>query len=192
MRGCRLASLLLRGNEPNRLAPATQTPLKKWILTWLFVFSSTLSLLCPPQILIELETALLDDIPHWYKLQTHDVSSIPLPQPSPYLPRRHVHGDSPSKKLQSMSSGCMGYCYRLCVYKSVYVRFNPCFVNLQCVCECVIANLSFTELSLLCLSVWETDNRTSQPYPVLYVCVVYVRVQGLIASLIQSLMMVWW
>uniref|UniRef100_A0AAQ5XGC3 Regulating synaptic membrane exocytosis 1 n=1 Tax=Amphiprion ocellaris TaxID=80972 RepID=A0AAQ5XGC3_AMPOC len=54
------------------------------------------------EILIELETALLDDIPHWYKLQTHDVSSIPLPQPSPYLPRRHGgHGDSPSKKLQS-------------------------------------------------------------------------------------------
>ncbi|XP_073331257.1 regulating synaptic membrane exocytosis protein 1-like isoform X2 [Pagrus major] len=53
------------------------------------------------EILIELETALLDDIPHLYKLQTHDVSSIPLPQPSPYLPRRHVHGDSPSKKLQS-------------------------------------------------------------------------------------------
>ncbi|KAK2815582.1 hypothetical protein Q5P01_026049 [Channa striata] len=53
------------------------------------------------EILIELETALLDDMPHWYKLQTHDVSSIPLPQPSPYLPRRHGHGDSPSKKLQS-------------------------------------------------------------------------------------------
>ncbi|XP_055013831.1 regulating synaptic membrane exocytosis protein 1 [Boleophthalmus pectinirostris] len=52
------------------------------------------------EILIELETALLDDTPHWYKLQTHDASSIPLPQPSPYLPRRHVHGDSPSKKLQ--------------------------------------------------------------------------------------------
>ncbi|XP_015231329.1 PREDICTED: regulating synaptic membrane exocytosis protein 1-like isoform X1 [Cyprinodon variegatus] len=52
------------------------------------------------EILIELETALLDDTAHWYKLQTHDVSSIPLPQPSPYLPRRHVHGDSPSKKLQ--------------------------------------------------------------------------------------------
>ncbi|XP_051753523.1 regulating synaptic membrane exocytosis protein 1 isoform X8 [Ctenopharyngodon idella] len=52
------------------------------------------------EILIELETALLDDQPHWYKLQTHDVSSLPLPQPSPCLPRRHVHGDSPSKKLQ--------------------------------------------------------------------------------------------
>ncbi|XP_064412595.1 regulating synaptic membrane exocytosis protein 1 isoform X11 [Latimeria chalumnae] len=52
------------------------------------------------EILIELETALLDDKPHWYKLQTHDVSSLPLPQPSPYMPRRHVHGESPSKKLQ--------------------------------------------------------------------------------------------
>ncbi|TSK17969.1 Regulating synaptic membrane exocytosis protein 2 [Bagarius yarrelli] len=52
------------------------------------------------EILIELETALLDDQPHWYKLQTHDVSSLPLPQPSPYLPRRHIHTDSPSKKLQ--------------------------------------------------------------------------------------------
>lgn len=52
------------------------------------------------QILIELETALLDDKPHWYKLQTHDVSSIPLPRPSPYLPRRHTHNDTPTKKLQ--------------------------------------------------------------------------------------------
>uniref|UniRef100_A0A672PMJ3 Regulating synaptic membrane exocytosis 1 n=1 Tax=Sinocyclocheilus grahami TaxID=75366 RepID=A0A672PMJ3_SINGR len=52
------------------------------------------------EILIELETALLDDQPHWYKLQTHDVSSLPLPQPSPCLLSRHVHGDSPSKKLQ--------------------------------------------------------------------------------------------
>ncbi|KAL1005894.1 hypothetical protein UPYG_G00065240 [Umbra pygmaea] len=52
------------------------------------------------EILIELETALLDDLPHWYKLQTHDVSSLPLPQPSPYLPRRHASHDSPSKKLQ--------------------------------------------------------------------------------------------
>uniref|UniRef100_A0A672PT30 Regulating synaptic membrane exocytosis 1 n=1 Tax=Sinocyclocheilus grahami TaxID=75366 RepID=A0A672PT30_SINGR len=56
------------------------------------------------EILIELETALLDDQPHWYKLQTHDVSSLPLPQPSPCLLSRHVHGDSPSKKLQSKNS----------------------------------------------------------------------------------------
>lgn len=55
------------------------------------------------QILIELETALLDDKPHWYPLQTHDVSSIPLPQPSPYLPRRHTHVDAPGKKLQRKS-----------------------------------------------------------------------------------------
>ncbi|XP_074254197.1 regulating synaptic membrane exocytosis protein 1 isoform X43 [Saimiri boliviensis] len=52
------------------------------------------------EILIELETALLDDEPHWYKLQTHDESSLPLPQPSPFMPRRHVHGESSSKKLQ--------------------------------------------------------------------------------------------
>uniref|UniRef100_A0AAR2LHV1 Regulating synaptic membrane exocytosis 1a n=1 Tax=Pygocentrus nattereri TaxID=42514 RepID=A0AAR2LHV1_PYGNA len=52
------------------------------------------------EILIELETALLDDKPHWYKLQTHDLSSIPLPHPSPYLPRRHTHTDTPAKKLQ--------------------------------------------------------------------------------------------
>ncbi|XP_024916876.1 regulating synaptic membrane exocytosis protein 1 isoform X19 [Cynoglossus semilaevis] len=52
------------------------------------------------EILIELETALLDDKPHWYPLQTHDVSSIPLPRPSPFLPRRHAHTDTPGKKLQ--------------------------------------------------------------------------------------------
>ncbi|XP_043746060.1 regulating synaptic membrane exocytosis protein 1 isoform X41 [Cervus elaphus] len=52
------------------------------------------------EILIELETALLDDEPHWYKLQTHDESSLPLPQPSPFMPRRHTHGESASKKLQ--------------------------------------------------------------------------------------------
>ncbi|XP_065152747.1 regulating synaptic membrane exocytosis protein 1 isoform X19 [Paramisgurnus dabryanus] len=56
------------------------------------------------EILIELETALLDDKPHWYKLQTHDVSSIPLPHPSPYLPRRHTHNDTPTKKLQPVEN----------------------------------------------------------------------------------------
>ncbi|XP_059827213.1 regulating synaptic membrane exocytosis protein 2 isoform X1 [Hypanus sabinus] len=53
------------------------------------------------EILIELETALLDDEAHWYKLQTHDVSSMPLPQPSPYTPRRHPHGESPTRRLQN-------------------------------------------------------------------------------------------
>ncbi|XP_029608643.1 regulating synaptic membrane exocytosis protein 2 isoform X14 [Salmo trutta] len=55
------------------------------------------------EILIELETAPLDDKPHWYKLQTHDVSSIPLPWPSPYMPRRNT--DTPSKKLQPAERG---------------------------------------------------------------------------------------
>ncbi|XP_038593865.1 regulating synaptic membrane exocytosis protein 1-like isoform X4 [Micropterus salmoides] len=55
------------------------------------------------EILIELETALLDDKPHWYPLQTHDISSIPLPRPSPYLPRRHT--DTPGKKLQPDGRG---------------------------------------------------------------------------------------
>nr|XP_045000591.1 regulating synaptic membrane exocytosis protein 2 isoform X40 [Jaculus jaculus] len=52
------------------------------------------------EILIELETALLDDEPHWYKLQTHDVSSLPLPHPSPYMSRRQLHGESPTRRLQ--------------------------------------------------------------------------------------------
>ncbi|XP_043117157.1 regulating synaptic membrane exocytosis protein 2 isoform X18 [Puntigrus tetrazona] len=52
------------------------------------------------EILIELETALLDDEPHWYKLQTHDVSSVPLPKSSPCLQRRTLHGDSPTRRLQ--------------------------------------------------------------------------------------------
>ncbi|KAJ8389489.1 hypothetical protein AAFF_G00120270 [Aldrovandia affinis] len=52
------------------------------------------------EILIELETALLDDQPHWYKLQTHDVSSMPLPNPSPYMQRRLVQGESPTRRLQ--------------------------------------------------------------------------------------------
>ncbi|XP_052000821.1 regulating synaptic membrane exocytosis protein 2-like isoform X17 [Xyrauchen texanus] len=50
------------------------------------------------EILIELETALLDDEPHWYKLQTHDVSSVP--KSSPCLHRRALHGESPSRRLQ--------------------------------------------------------------------------------------------
>lgn len=60
--------------------------------TWAFYFC---------QILIELETALLDDEPHWYKLQTHDVSSIPLPRASPNAQRRQLHGESPTRRLQS-------------------------------------------------------------------------------------------
>ncbi|XP_056378525.1 regulating synaptic membrane exocytosis protein 2 isoform X3 [Hyla sarda] len=53
------------------------------------------------EILIELETALLDDEPHWYKLQMHDVSSLPLPHPSPFMQRRQMHGESPTRRLQN-------------------------------------------------------------------------------------------
>ncbi|XP_067093515.1 regulating synaptic membrane exocytosis protein 2 [Osmerus mordax] len=56
------------------------------------------------EILIELETALLDDEPHWYKLQTHDVSSVPLPRASPNTHRRQLHGESPTRRLQNTGS----------------------------------------------------------------------------------------
>ncbi|KAM4705484.1 regulating synaptic membrane exocytosis protein 2 isoform 2-T2 [Rhinophrynus dorsalis] len=56
------------------------------------------------EILIELQTALLDDEPHWYKLQTHDVSSLPLPHPSPFMQRRQLHGESPTRRLQNKGS----------------------------------------------------------------------------------------
>ncbi|XP_046733481.1 regulating synaptic membrane exocytosis protein 2 isoform X4 [Silurus meridionalis] len=56
------------------------------------------------EILIELETALMDDEPHWYKLQMHDVSSMPLPKSSPYLQRKMMHGESPTRRLQTHSS----------------------------------------------------------------------------------------
>ncbi|XP_029958050.1 regulating synaptic membrane exocytosis protein 2 isoform X3 [Salarias fasciatus] len=56
------------------------------------------------EILIELETALLDDEPHWYKLQTHDMSSIPLPRASPNAQRRQLHGESPTRRLQNKGS----------------------------------------------------------------------------------------
>ncbi|KAM4736203.1 regulating synaptic membrane exocytosis protein 2 isoform 12-T12 [Anableps anableps] len=56
------------------------------------------------EILIELETALLDDEPHWYKLQTHDVSSMPLPRASPNAQRRQLHGESPTRRLQNKGS----------------------------------------------------------------------------------------
>uniref|UniRef100_A0A8P4GD81 Regulating synaptic membrane exocytosis protein 2 n=1 Tax=Dicentrarchus labrax TaxID=13489 RepID=A0A8P4GD81_DICLA len=54
------------------------------------------------EVLIELDSALLDDQPHWYKLQLHDVSSLPLPNASPYLQRRGLQPeDSPAgRRLQ--------------------------------------------------------------------------------------------
>ncbi|XP_047239287.1 regulating synaptic membrane exocytosis protein 2-like isoform X4 [Girardinichthys multiradiatus] len=54
------------------------------------------------EVLIELESALLDDQPHWYKLQLHDVSSVPLPNASPYLQRRELQTEpsQSSRRLQ--------------------------------------------------------------------------------------------
>nr|XP_040149718.1 regulating synaptic membrane exocytosis protein 2 isoform X26 [Ictidomys tridecemlineatus] len=72
------------------------------------------------EILIELETALLDDEPHWYKLQTHDVSSLPLPHPSPYMPRRQLHGESPTRRLQNKA---------LCSYNSGSKRISDSEVS---------------------------------------------------------------
>lgn len=55
------------------------------------------------QVLVELDSALLDDQPHWYKLQLHDVSSLPLPNASPYLQRRVLQPEDTlsSRRLQS-------------------------------------------------------------------------------------------
>ncbi|XP_027891618.1 regulating synaptic membrane exocytosis protein 2-like isoform X2 [Xiphophorus couchianus] len=55
------------------------------------------------EVLIELESALLDDQPHWYKLQLHDVSSVPLPNASPYLQRRGLQTEpsQSSRRLQN-------------------------------------------------------------------------------------------
>ncbi|XP_064864873.1 regulating synaptic membrane exocytosis protein 2 isoform X4 [Oncorhynchus nerka] len=61
------------------------------------------------EILIELETALLDDEPHWYKLQTHDVSSMPLPRASPNPQRRQLHGESPTRRLPIQNKGPYSY-----------------------------------------------------------------------------------
>ncbi|XP_024864698.2 regulating synaptic membrane exocytosis protein 2 isoform X4 [Kryptolebias marmoratus] len=52
------------------------------------------------EVLIELESALLDDQPHWYKLQLHDVSSLPLPNASPYLQRRGLQAEPSQRRLQ--------------------------------------------------------------------------------------------
>uniref|UniRef100_A0A669B7P5 Regulating synaptic membrane exocytosis 2 n=1 Tax=Oreochromis niloticus TaxID=8128 RepID=A0A669B7P5_ORENI len=84
------------------------------------------------EILIELETALLDDEPHWYKLQTHDVSSIPLPRASPNAQRRQLHGESPTRRLQSEeleSRLCVNLIYtvshELLYLNSVLFSFSP-------------------------------------------------------------------
>ncbi|KAM9839103.1 regulating synaptic membrane exocytosis protein 2-like [Aulostomus maculatus] len=52
------------------------------------------------EVLIGLESALLDDQPHWYKLQLHDGSSLPLPNASPYLQRRVLQPEHATRRLQ--------------------------------------------------------------------------------------------
>ncbi|XP_068603610.1 regulating synaptic membrane exocytosis protein 2 [Brachionichthys hirsutus] len=54
------------------------------------------------EVLIELDSALLDDQPHWYKLQLHSISSLPLPNVSPYLQRRALQPEDMlgSRRLQ--------------------------------------------------------------------------------------------
>uniref|UniRef100_A0A674B2P6 Regulating synaptic membrane exocytosis 2 n=1 Tax=Salmo trutta TaxID=8032 RepID=A0A674B2P6_SALTR len=79
------------------------------------------------EILIELETALLDDEPHWYKLQTHDVSSMPLPRASPNLQRRQLHGESPTRRLPIQSR--LPLCPNI---HNLYTSLSQ-FVSLVCV-----------------------------------------------------------
>ncbi|KAM6975088.1 regulating synaptic membrane exocytosis protein 2 isoform 13-T13 [Tautogolabrus adspersus] len=57
------------------------------------------------EVLIELEHALLDDQPHWYKLQLHDVSSLPLPNASPYLQRRGLQPEDPTSNRRLQNKG---------------------------------------------------------------------------------------
>ncbi|XP_026205486.1 regulating synaptic membrane exocytosis protein 2 isoform X18 [Anabas testudineus] len=58
------------------------------------------------EVLIELESALLDDQSHWYKLQLHDGSSMPLPNASPYLQRRGLQPEpsQTNRRLQNKGS----------------------------------------------------------------------------------------
>ncbi|XP_023697511.1 regulating synaptic membrane exocytosis protein 1-like isoform X2 [Paramormyrops kingsleyae] len=51
------------------------------------------------EVLIELETALLDDKPHWYQLQARDASSGPTP-----LPRKYHRGNGSNGKLRECGS----------------------------------------------------------------------------------------
>lgn len=55
------------------------------------------------QVLVQLDSALLDEQPHWYQLQLHDGSSLPLPNASPYLQRRVLQSEDSlsSRRLQS-------------------------------------------------------------------------------------------
>uniref|UniRef100_H3CGA0 Regulating synaptic membrane exocytosis 2 n=1 Tax=Tetraodon nigroviridis TaxID=99883 RepID=H3CGA0_TETNG len=54
------------------------------------------------EVLVELDSALLDDQPHWYQLQLHEGSALAPPSGSPYLQRRVLQSEDPlsSRRLQ--------------------------------------------------------------------------------------------
>ncbi|XP_054619151.1 regulating synaptic membrane exocytosis protein 2-like isoform X2 [Dunckerocampus dactyliophorus] len=51
------------------------------------------------EVLIGLETALLDDQPHWYKLQRPGMASLPRANSSPYLQRRVLQHEPAARRL---------------------------------------------------------------------------------------------
>nr|XP_057903376.1 regulating synaptic membrane exocytosis protein 2-like isoform X1 [Doryrhamphus excisus]XP_057903377.1 regulating synaptic membrane exocytosis protein 2-like isoform X1 [Doryrhamphus excisus]XP_057903378.1 regulating synaptic membrane exocytosis protein 2-like isoform X1 [Doryrhamphus excisus]XP_057903379.1 regulating synaptic membrane exocytosis protein 2-like isoform X1 [Doryrhamphus excisus] len=51
------------------------------------------------EVLIGLETALLDDQPHWYKLQRPGSAALPRANSSPYLQRRVQQHEPPARRL---------------------------------------------------------------------------------------------
>lgn len=82
----------------------------------------------PSQVLVELDSALLDDQPHWYKLQLHDVSSLPLPNASPYLQRRVLPPEDTlsSRRLQSTirtRTYRHAHTTACCIYDFLFVDF---------------------------------------------------------------------
>ncbi|XP_034016266.1 regulating synaptic membrane exocytosis protein 2-like [Thalassophryne amazonica] len=52
------------------------------------------------EVLIQLDSALLDDQPYWYKLQTNNASLVPLHSASPYLRQRVLHPEHTARRLQ--------------------------------------------------------------------------------------------
>lgn len=85
------------------------------------------------QVLVELDSALLDDQPHWYKLQLHDVSSLPLPNASPYLQRRVLHPEDTlsSRRLQSKTRARTHMLAR--THTLPFTVFILCFLLIPCV-----------------------------------------------------------
>lgn len=87
----------------------------------------------PLQVLVELDSALLDDQPHWYKLQLHDVASLPLPNASPYLQRRVLQPEDTlsSRRLQSTIHArtyTHTHTTACCIYSLLFVDFSFVFL----------------------------------------------------------------